>query len=318
MVSPALFREDGATGFLRNFFAGLMTTAGLSSNIGGPSQDGDQRFGLHGRISYIAAEDIGNFQQWKDDAYEIRVAGAVRQATVFGECLVLRREIVTRLGSNALTVRDVVENAAFIVRAADAALSLQLRLSDAQRRHPPAHVRRRRRAAGRLGGAGLAEHDRFGEPQKGYAEQCFYHRLNARDGRAYAALFNEALGMGAYVRFRTDTLPYLVEWKMMGEQEYVVRAGAVQRPVSTPMSSMCAAMRRPCWRRARRAALKSRSAPCRTAPLWTRSDEQRLVDRGFGANSFPRRSGARRASAAGDARLDFPPRSAASQPRQPP
>jgi hypothetical protein len=40
--------------------------------------------------------------------------------------------------------------------------------------------------------------------------------------RACAALFNEALGVGAYVRYRVDTLPLLVEWKMLGEQEYVV------------------------------------------------------------------------------------------------
>ena len=37
VVAPAFFSEQGATGFLRNFFAGLLTTAGLS-NIGVPSE----------------------------------------------------------------------------------------------------------------------------------------------------------------------------------------------------------------------------------------------------------------------------------------
>ena len=74
-MSPALFREEGTTGFLRNFFAGLLTTAGLS-NIGGPSGDGELRFGLHGRISNIAAEDIGVSQQRKGDEYEIRLGQA--------------------------------------------------------------------------------------------------------------------------------------------------------------------------------------------------------------------------------------------------
>ena len=70
--------------------------------------------------------------------------------------------------------------------------------------------------------AGIAQHREFGDPQPGYVEQCFYHRPKAKDGRAYAALFNEELGVGAYVRYRTDTLPLLVQWKMLGEQEYVV------------------------------------------------------------------------------------------------
>ena len=68
----------------------------------------------------------------------------------------------------------------------------------------------------------VADHDRLGEPQAGYAEQCFYHGLKARDGRAFAAIFNERLGVGGYVRYRVENLPQFVEWKMLGEQEYVV------------------------------------------------------------------------------------------------
>jgi hypothetical protein len=68
----------------------------------------------------------------------------------------------------------------------------------------------------------VADHDRLGEPQAGYAEQCFYHNLKAQDGRAFAAIFNERLGVGGYVRYRVETLPEFVQWKMLGEQEYVV------------------------------------------------------------------------------------------------
>ena len=110
VVGPAHFVEKGAEGFLRNFFAGLLTTAGLS-NIGLPCQDGDESFGLHGRVGNIPAEDVCVSQGWKGEDYFIRVAGTVRQAKVFGECLLLHREITTQLGSNALVVRDVVENA---------------------------------------------------------------------------------------------------------------------------------------------------------------------------------------------------------------
>jgi len=221
VVAPAFFAERGATGFLRNFFAGLLTTAGLS-NTGGPCEVDGAEFGLHGRISNIPAEDVGVTQQWVGDDYQIRVGGTVRQATVFGESLILRREISTRLGANALVVRDTVENASF--RPEPLLLLYHCNfgypiLGAATRLHAtPGGVAPRDGAAA----AGIAQHREFGDPQPGYVEQCFYHRPDAKDGRAHAALFNEELGVGAYVRYRVDTLPLLVEWKMLGEQEYVV------------------------------------------------------------------------------------------------
>ena len=87
VVGATHFVERGAEGFLRNFFAGLLTTGGLS-NIGPPCQDGDESFGLHGRVSNIPAEDVCVSQGWQGDDYKIRLAGAVRQARTFGECLV--------------------------------------------------------------------------------------------------------------------------------------------------------------------------------------------------------------------------------------
>jgi hypothetical protein len=221
VVGAPFFNEQGAIGFLRNFFAGLVTTAGLS-NIGVPSQVGDAQFGLHGRISNIPAEDVGVSQNWVGDAYQIRVAGTVRQATVFGECLVLRREITTSLGANALVIRDTVENAG--VRPEPAMVLYHCNfgypiLDAVTRLYTSAGGVEPRDATA---AAGVAEHRAFGDPQPGYVEQCFYHRPNVKDGRAYAALFNEDLGVGAYVRYRTDTLPLLIEWKMLGEQEYVV------------------------------------------------------------------------------------------------
>src|SRR5664280_2289208 len=215
------FVEKSAEGFLRNFFAGLLTTAGLS-NIGPPCQDGDESFGLHGRVSNIPAEDVCISQGWHGDDYTIRLAGTVRQARTFGECLVLHREITTQLGSNALVVRDVVENAGsrpepmmllyhcnfgYPLVSADSRIYTSGGSVDPRVATPIEAV---------------AHHDRLGEPQAGYVEQCFYHNLKAQDGRAFAAIFNERLGVGGYVRYRVENLPEFVQWKMLGEQEYVV------------------------------------------------------------------------------------------------
>jgi hypothetical protein len=221
VVSPAFFEERGASGFLRNFFAGLMTTAGLS-NIGVPSAVDGAEFGLHGRISNVPAEDVAISQQWVGDEYRIVVAGTVRQASAFGECLVLRREIATGLGANSLIVRDTVENAS--VRPEPLALLYHCNfgypiVSGASRLYATRGGVDPRDAKA---AAGLAQHREFGDPQPGYVEECFYHRPETKHARAYAAVFNEELGLGAFVRYRTDTLPLLVEWKMLGEQEYVV------------------------------------------------------------------------------------------------
>ena len=221
IVGPAHFVEDGAQGFLRNFFAGLLTTAGLS-NIGVPSEDGEERHGLHGRIGNIPAEDVNVSQGWQGDDYTIRLAGTMRQAKVFGECLLLHREITTQLGSNALIVRDVVENAG--ARPEPAVLLYHCNFgypivsADSRLVTSGGSVEPR----GSTPVEAVADHDRLGEPTAGYVEQVFYHRLDALNGRAFAAVFNEQLGIGGYVRYRVETLPQFVQWKMLGDQEYVV------------------------------------------------------------------------------------------------
>jgi hypothetical protein len=73
---------------------------------------------------------------------------------------------------------------------------------------------------------GLGQHTSFQAPMPGYAEQVFYHRIrHDASGYAQAAVVNRAYcggqGLGVYVRYRTAELPYLVQWKMMGQGTYV-------------------------------------------------------------------------------------------------
>jgi len=156
------------------------------------------------------------------DEYIITVAGTVRQAKVFGECLLLHREITTRLGSNSLRIRDIVENGGskseplmvlYHCNFGFPVVSASSRLYTSG-----GHVVPRDGTAA----DSVVEHDRFSEPQAGYVEQCFYHDLHVREDKSYAAIYNEDLGFGAYVRYRRENLPWLVEWKMLGEHEYVV------------------------------------------------------------------------------------------------
>jgi len=67
----------------------------------------------------------------------------------------------------------------------------------------------------------------------GYREQNFSHRMAVDgEGSAYAALVNPGLlgGLGVCIKFDGRALPYLNEWKMMGEGDYV----AALEPCNAP------------------------------------------------------------------------------------
>ena len=221
-VSAAkFFCENAATGFLRNFHAGLLTTGGLS-NIGAPSEDGDEAFGLHGRVSNTPAENVCIQQDWRGGDYEIVVTGVVSQGRLFGESLTLRREIRTHLGSSKLNIIDILENTGcrpeplFLLYHCNFGYPL---LSPKTRLYTSSARLEARDGAAQLG---LSQFDCFQEPTTGFQEQCFYHCRDDTTDFAYASLFNQDISIGAYVKYKNEHLKYLIEWKMMGEQDYVV------------------------------------------------------------------------------------------------
>ena len=63
----------------------------------------------------------------------------------------------------------------------------------------------------------------FQAPTPGYQEQVFYHDLPEDEkGWARIELINRARNLQIGVRFHKDTLPNLVQWKMMGQGAYVL------------------------------------------------------------------------------------------------
>ncbi|MDZ7837242.1 MAG: DUF4432 family protein [Actinomycetota bacterium] len=87
----------------------------------------------------------------------------------------------------------------------------------------------------------------YSKPVDGYKEQVFFHDISAdSQGYSHIALVNPQLnsgrGLGIAVKFNKDSLPHLVQWKMMGNGEYVcglepansfVRGRAVERQEGT-------------------------------------------------------------------------------------
>lgn len=65
----------------------------------------------------------------------------------------------------------------------------------------------------------LATWDQMLKSTHGFKEQCYFHEFE-QDG--YASIYNPDIKKGVKICFSTDTLPMMVQWKMMGVRDYVL------------------------------------------------------------------------------------------------
>ncbi len=105
-------RPDANSGleWLHSFGGGLLTTCGLT-HVGGPESDDKESRGLHGRISNNPAT-IESIIQPNPMAgkMDMSITAIVKESSVFGPQLELRRTISSELGKSAITIRDEVTN----------------------------------------------------------------------------------------------------------------------------------------------------------------------------------------------------------------
>lgn len=227
IVAPQYYDAAGDA-WLRSFSGGLLTTCGLRQ-VGWPAVDAGETLGLHGRIANAPAEDVAVSSSWDGDEYVLRARGTMRETRVFGEDLRLTRTITAQAGGRGIALRDQVANLGFEpsplmllyhVNTGFPLLSAQSRLIVSDRDVQPKDDRARE---------GLADHTRSGPPQHAWAEQNYWHDVRP-DAQGYctAAIVNEALelpfgrGIGLALRWRRDQLWNLVQWKQLGEGDYVM------------------------------------------------------------------------------------------------
>jgi hypothetical protein len=227
ITSPAYYDEPGLS-WLRSFFAGLLTTCGITS-AGAPSVDQGREFGLHGRISNAAAEDVSVEQEWEGDEYLLRVSGKIREAQAMGENLVLKRTLRTRLGARSFELEDRIENRGFeaqpLMMLYHINFGFPLLGPNARVVGPIRETAARNEEARK--DRGVEQALIFPEPVEGYQEKVFFHTLGADDeGNTFIALLNRDIGdsssLGAVLRFNTGELPALTEWKMPRRGFYVM------------------------------------------------------------------------------------------------
>lgn len=224
-VSPAFYEEPGF-GWLRSFYGGLLVTCGLTY-AGAPCIDEGKALGLHGRVSNLPAFNVCADGAWEDDEYTMWASARVRETTVFGENIELKRCITSRLGEPKIWVLDQVTNLGYTETphmllyhinigfpVIDGGSKLIAPVTSSQPRDADAEIEKER----------FAE---FTDPVPGFRERVYYLDM-APDEEGYVTValvnpgFANGQGFGVYVKYLKKELPKFSEWKMLATGTYVV------------------------------------------------------------------------------------------------
>jgi Domain of unknown function (DUF4432) len=269
--SSTLHEPEGEGGFgWARSFTGFLVTCGLDHILGPEEVDAGHygypgtatvRHGLHGRVANIPARLTGYGEAWEGDRCILWAEGEVRQATTFGEHLVLTRRIEADLGGNEIRLTDRVVNAGFVTTPHMFFYHVNLGaplLAEGARYVAPisdviwaAHSSRYRDQ-----GTGYAL---VPAPQDHFAEQVWQHEVAADgQGLVLVALLNDRLGLGVQVTTRKDQLPCLYQWQHF-------QAGAYALGIEPSTHHV----------------LGNRAARDRGEMIWLRSGEDRRYDARF-------------------------------------
>jgi hypothetical protein len=223
-IAHPSFHDPSGSEWLRVFFGGLLTTCGLTY-FGDPGRDGDEELGLHGRYAAQSARQVCDLSRWEGEERILEITGIVEESVLFGDKLRLTRSISTALGARSLRIHDRVENVGprpspftilYHVNAGfpllDEASELLLASCSIEPYDEPAAER-------------IGEVLGFAAPDRDAVGLDYLHSM-AADGEGYtrAAMINRSLagGLGLSLRYHTASLPFLNEWKMLNEVDYVV------------------------------------------------------------------------------------------------
>lgn len=207
---------------LRSIMGGLFFTAGLE-NICAPCTLNGKDYPMHGRIRTTPAEHISADGVWEGDQYVLRCSGEMREAELFGENLILRRTVETRLGERKITVTDTIENQGF--RSEPLMLLYHINLGYPLLDEGTELVMATRKVTPR-DDTTAGHEDRWNlmdAPKDNEPEYVFIHDLLADEkGNSQVYVLNDKLGLGVKLEFARKNLPYFMEWKSTASGDYVL------------------------------------------------------------------------------------------------
>ena len=212
-VAPQYYDKEG-TGFLKSFTAGFLTTCGITA-VGNPCNDNGEELPLHGTIANTPCENI---RHWIEDN-AIHVVATVRDAAIFAHKLLLEREYIIPLDKNEIQLIDTVKNIGSdecpVEILYHCNMGYPLLDENAVISIPSTEVLPRNEHAK----TAIDKCLEVEKPQNGYEEMCYYHKIT---GDAEVSIFNKKINKGLVMNYDAGNLKYFVQWKMMGEYDYVM------------------------------------------------------------------------------------------------
>lgn len=206
----------------RSIMGGLLFTSGLE-NICAPCTDDGKDYPMHGRLRTTPAEHVCAQWQWEDDQYVLEISGEMREAELFGENMVLKRQIKTVYGSKTISICDQITNESFREE-------VMMLLYHFNFGYPFLDVGSRVvlpttgiTPRDQISEAAATHWDTMNPPAPNTSEQVFLHTLASRpNGKTSVAMINEQLGLGVKLTFSQQYLPYFMQWKSPVSGDYVM------------------------------------------------------------------------------------------------
>ena len=216
-VSPALYDDAKGRGFLQNFTVGFLTTCGLTA-VGGSCMDDGESTPMHGLISNTPCEE---YRYWETED-EIIVEAVVKEASLFACHTEMKRTYKVSKTEDKITLSDTITNIGNKTAPSMVLYHFNLGyplLSEAAQLTIPEN-------------SSFPTADAFNEmypnrkvmekPQAGFSEECYVYDVKEENKKAKIGIYNPDSKVGFTMAFSKESLPFLTEWKMMGEYEYVL------------------------------------------------------------------------------------------------
>lgn len=207
---------------LRSIMGGMFFTAGLE-NICAPYSENGKDYPMHGRIRTTPAEHICSDAHWEKDRFILTVSGEMREAELFGENMVLRRNIETVYGEKTVTITDVIENQSY--RPEPLMLLYHINFGYPLLDEGTEILIPTRKVIPRdeVSSGHEDEYDVMEYPKDNEPEYVFLHDPIADDdGIVKMCVINEKQQFGLMISYSAEWLPYLMEWKSTASGDYAV------------------------------------------------------------------------------------------------
>lgn len=200
------------TEFLHTFPGGMLYTCGLRST-GGAHRDGDEWHPLHGRYHSLRAENVCT----DVEGDTVVIKGTMRETSLFGYNLVLKRTIRIPVFGAEVTVSDELTNMA--PQDEEYALLYHCNFGYplvSEKAYVELPEDRKTSPRTPFAATGIGRETTFDPPVAGEEERVFFHE----NMEHRAALVNESLGICMNLTW-SDSLPILAHWRSMASTDYV-------------------------------------------------------------------------------------------------